>query len=48
VLCKKFDGQVKGNVIKINYMILYGGHKSDEYEFGIEFYISTHIMDNLL
>ena len=37
----------KGNVIKINYMILYSGHKSDEHEFGIGFYISTHIMDNL-
>jgi hypothetical protein len=35
-------------VIKINYMILYRGHKSDKFEFGIGFYISIHIMDNLL
>jgi hypothetical protein len=33
---------------KNNYMILYSGHKSDEREFEIAFYISTHIMDNLL
>jgi len=32
---------------KKNY-IPYSGHKSDEHEFGIGFYISTHIMDYLL
>jgi len=37
----------KRNVIKINY-ILYTGHKSDEHDFGIGFYISTHITDYLL
>jgi len=34
-------------VIKINY-ILHSGYKSEEHESGIGFYISTHIMDNVL
>jgi hypothetical protein len=29
-------------------MILYSGHKSDNHEFETGFYISIHIMDNLL
>ena len=29
-------------------MISYSGHKSGKHEFGIGFYISTHIIDNLL
>jgi len=35
-------------VIKKNYVILYGGHKSDKHEFGTGYYISKHSMDNLL
>jgi hypothetical protein len=38
----------KGTVIKKNYVSLYSGHKSDNHEFGTRFYISIHIMDNLL
>ena len=30
----------KRMVIKKNYVILYGGHKNDKYEFGTGFYIS--------
>ena len=29
-------------------MILYSAHKSDKHEFATGFYISSHIMDNLL
>jgi hypothetical protein len=29
-------------------MILYSQHKSDRHDFGIEFYVGRHIMDNLL
>jgi len=35
-------------VIKKNYVILYGGHKSDKHEFGTGCYISRYGMDNLL
>ena len=38
----------KGTVIKQNYTILYSEHKSDRHEFGTEYYVSRHIMDNLL
>jgi hypothetical protein len=38
----------KGTAIKKNYMILYSGHKSDNHDLGTGFYISVHIMDNLL
>jgi hypothetical protein len=38
----------KGTVIKENHMILYSEHKSDRHEYGTEYYISRHIMDNLL
>jgi hypothetical protein len=38
----------KGTVIKENYIILYSGHKSDRHEFGTEYYVSRHIMGNLL
>jgi hypothetical protein len=33
-------------VIKKNYMVLYGGHKSDKLELGTGFYISRYSMDN--
>jgi len=36
----------KGTVIKENYLILYSEHKSDRYEFGTEYYVSRHILDN--
>ena len=38
----------KETAIKKNYMILYGGHKSDKHKFGTGFYISRHIVDNTL
>jgi hypothetical protein len=33
----------KGTVTKKNYVVLYGGHKSDKHEFGKQFYIRRHI-----
>ena len=38
----------KGTVVKKKYVILCGGHKNDKREFGKGYYISRHIMDNLL
>jgi len=38
----------KGTEITKNYMILYGAHKSDKYEFGWGFCNSKYIMDELL
>jgi len=36
------------NSNKKNYVTLYSGHKSDKHENGTGFYISRHIIDNLL
>jgi len=38
----------KRTVIKENYMILCSEHKSNRHESGTEYYVSRHIMDNLL
>ena len=38
----------KETAIKKNYMISYGGHKSDKHKFGTGFYISRHIVDKIL
>ena len=48
VLCKKLDDQRKELWWQKDYMILYSGHKSDKHESGTGFYISRHIMDNLI
>ena len=38
----------QGTVITNNYLILYSGHKSDTHGFGTGFYVSKHIIHNLL
>jgi len=38
----------RGTVIKENYMLLYSEHKSNRHESGTEYYVSRHIMNNLL
>jgi hypothetical protein len=38
----------KVTVIKQKYMILYSGYKNDKHEFGTEFYINRHTVDNFL